>query len=184
MTVGNDAAEAGVGSIPLDDGYRCIYTLCMSAAPRTSAAQRARCLAIAAECTGFGVRKASRALGRLYDEAMAPTGLRGTQFDLLVALSIAEEAPLLRVAEELGLDRTTLTRNLAPLERDGLVESAPGPDRRMRLLRLTERGRETLNAALPHWERTQKRVVAALGKKRWRALMAGLEATARLPESW
>jgi DNA-binding MarR family transcriptional regulator len=146
------------------------------------AAQRARCLTIASECTGFGLRKAARALGRIYDEAMAPAGLRGTQFNLLVALSLAGEAPVVKVAEELGLDRTTLTRNLGPLERDGLVESVPDADRRVRRVRLTTRGHEALAAALPHWERTQRRVVAALGKTRWRELMDGLRAAASLPD--
>jgi DNA-binding MarR family transcriptional regulator len=146
------------------------------------AAQRQRCLAVATECTGFGVRKAARALSRIYDAAMAPAGLRGTQFNLLVALSLAKEAPVMKVAEELGLDRTTLTRNLGPLERDGLVESVGADDGRVRRLRLTERGHEVLAGALPRWEEAQRQVVAALGKTRWRELMDGLRAAATLPE--
>lgn len=146
------------------------------------AAHRQRCLTVASECTGHGLRKAARALSRLYDEALAPAGVRGTQFDLLVALSLAQGAPVARVAEELGLDRTTLTRNLGPLERDGLVESVPDDDRRVRRLRLTERGHDVLADALPRWERAQHKVVAALGKNRWRELMDGLRAAARLPE--
>ena len=153
----------------------------MSSADRR-AAHRQRCLTVAGECTGFGVRKAARALSRIYDEAMAPAGLRGTQFNLLVALSLAPEAPVAKVAEELGLDRTTLTRNLGPLERDGLVESVPDDDRRVRRLRLTERGHDVLADALPRWERAQREVVAALGKTRWRELMDGLRAAASLPD--
>jgi DNA-binding MarR family transcriptional regulator len=153
----------------------------MSAADR-HAAQRQRCLTVATECTAHGVRKAARALSRIYDEAMAPAGLRGTQFDLLVALSLAAGAPLAKVAEELGLDRTTLTRNLGPLERDGLVQSVPGDDRRVRRLRLTEKGQDALADALQHWERAQRKVVAALGKTRWRDLMDGLRAAASLAE--
>src|SRR5262245_30553736 len=153
----------------------------MSAVDR-HAAHRQRCLTVAGECTAHGLRKASRALSRIYDEAMAPTGLRGTQFSLLVALSLAREAPVAKVADELGLDRTTLTRNLGPLERDGLVESVPGDDRRVRRLRLTERGHDALADALPRWERAQHKVVAALGKTRWRDLMDGLRAAASLPD--
>jgi DNA-binding MarR family transcriptional regulator len=153
----------------------------MSASDR-HAAHRQRCLAVANECTGHGVRKAARALSRIYDEAMAPTGLRATQFNLLVALSLAPEAPVAKVADELGLDRTTLTRNLGPLERDGLVESVPDEDRRVRRLRLTERGHDMLADALPRWERAQRQVVAALGKTAWRDLMDGLRAAASLPE--
>jgi DNA-binding MarR family transcriptional regulator len=146
------------------------------------ASHRQRCLTVASECTAHGLRKAARALSRLYDEAMAPAGLRGTQFNLLVALSLAPGAPVAKVADELGLDRTTLTRNLGPLERDGLVESVPDEDKRVRRLRLTERGRDVLADALPRWERAQQRVVAALGKNRWRDLMDGLRAAATLPE--
>jgi DNA-binding MarR family transcriptional regulator len=146
------------------------------------AAERARCLTVSHECTGFGLRKAARALGRIYDEGMAPAGLRATQFNLLVALSLAREAPVMKVADELGLDRTTLTRNLVPLQRDGLVESVPDPDRRVRRVRLTARGHEALAAALPRWERTQRRVVTALGKQRWSELMDGLRAVASLPD--
>jgi DNA-binding MarR family transcriptional regulator len=150
--------------------------------PHVRAAQRQRYLVAANECTGFGVRKAARALSRIYDEALAPAGLRGTQFNLLVALSLAGEAPVAKVADELGLDRTTLTRNLAPLERDGLVKSVADADRRVRRLRLTERGHEVLADALPRWERAQRQVVAALGKARWRELMDGLRAAANLPD--
>jgi DNA-binding MarR family transcriptional regulator len=153
----------------------------MTAADR-HAVQRQRCLTVANECTGHGVRKAARALSRIYDEALAPAGLRGTQFDLLVALALAPEAPLAKVAEELGLDRTTLTRNLGPLERDGLVQSAPGDDRRERRLRLTEKGHDLLADGLQRWERAQHKVVAALGKTQWRDLMNGLRAAATLTE--
>ena len=146
------------------------------------AAHRQRCLTVASECTAHGLRKAARALSRIYDEAMAPAGLRGTQFNLLVALSLAPEAPVAKVAEELGLDRTTLTRNLGPLERDGLVESVADQDRRVRRLRLTERGRDVLADALPRWEEAQRAVVRALGQTRWRELMHGLRAAASLPE--
>jgi DNA-binding MarR family transcriptional regulator len=153
----------------------------MTIPDRPSPVERARCLAVATECTGFGLRKAARALSRLYDEALAPSGLRGTQFNLLVGLNLAAEVPLLRLADELGLDRTTLTRNLGPLERDGLVESVAGSDQRVRLLRLTDEGRRALGRAMPLWEAAQRKVVGALGKRRWTDLMAGLRATAALP---
>jgi DNA-binding MarR family transcriptional regulator len=143
-------------------------------------AERAHCLVVARECTAASLRRASRAVGRIYDETMAPSGLRGTQFSLLVALSLTGETPVMRLADELGLDRTTLTRNLEPMERDGLVESVPGADRRVRLVRLTEVGRKTLSLALPLWQKAQDRVIAALGRRRWKELVDGLGATAAL----
>jgi DNA-binding MarR family transcriptional regulator len=143
----------------------------------------ARCRIAASECTAFTLRKAARAIARIYDESMAPAGLRGTQFSLLIALSMAEEMPVQTLADHLALDRTTLTRNLAPLERDGLIESAPGTDRRLRLVRLSPRGRRALVKALPLWEEAQRRVVRGLGRPGWRQLIEGLRAAATLPAS-
>jgi DNA-binding MarR family transcriptional regulator len=141
---------------------------------------RAQCLAVKAECTASNLRRATRAIGRLYDRAIAAAGLKETQFNLLIGLSLTGEVPLLRLAEVLGLDRTTLTRNLGPLERDGLVSSTPGEDQRVRLLRLTDKGRRAVERAYPLWEEAQRRVVAALGEEAWRELLRGLQATARL----
>ena len=146
----------------------------MKPPPFPDLAQRMR---VRTECTGSNLRRATRAVSRIYDEALAPAGLRGTQFSLLIALSFFKEAPLLRVAEELGLDRTTLTRNLQPLERAGLVASSPGKDQRVRLLRLTDSGQRTLQRAYPLWEEAQAKVVNALGQRRWMTLLEGLAAT-------
>lgn len=141
-------------------------------------AERNRLLTVASECTAARLRSASRAISRFYDEVLAPSGLRGTQFSLLVALSLTGQAPVLRLADELGLDRTTMTRNLAPLERDGLVGSVPGADRRVRLIALTDAGRRRLAKALPLWEKAQHRIVETLGERRWRELLAALQAAA------
>ena len=130
--------------------------------------QRAR---VRAECTGQSLRRATRTVTRIYDETLAPSGLRGTQFSLLIALSFFKEAPLLRVAEELSLDRTTLTRNLQPLERAGLVASGPGKDQRVRLLRITEAGQRALQRAYPLWEEAQAWVIGQLGQGRWQRML-------------
>jgi DNA-binding MarR family transcriptional regulator len=142
--------------------------------------QRSRILSVATECNAAKLRRASRAMSRFYDEILAPSGLRGTQFSVLVALSLTGGAPLLRLAEELGLDRSTMTRNLVPLERDGLITSAPGPDRRVRLVTLTEQGRRALATALPLWEKAQRRAADMLGERRLRELNAGLQAAAAM----
>ncbi len=149
----------------------------MKPPPFPDLAQRMR---VRTECTGANLRRATRAVSRIYDEALAPSGLRGTQFSLLIALSFFKEAPLLRVAEELGLDRTTLTRNLQPLERAGLVASSPGKDQRVRLLRLTDAGQRALQRAYPLWEEAQAKVTKALGQRRWMTLLEGLAATREL----
>jgi DNA-binding MarR family transcriptional regulator len=129
---------------------------------------------VAANCACFNLRKAARAVTQLYDAALAPSGVRATQLSVLVALSLAERAPLSRVAEALVMDRTTLTRNLRPLQRRGWVRIEPGEDRRERTLCLTEDGRAALAAAMPHWQRAQARVLAEIGAARWTDLLTDL----------
>lgn len=102
-------------------------------------------------------------LGDVYDEALRPHGLRGTQFSLLVAITLATTPTVGGLAGILAADRTTLSRTLAPLERDGLVVSERGADRRQRRLRLTRAGEARLAAALPAWERAQAWVAGRLG---------------------
>ena len=80
------------------------------------------------------------------------------------------------LAHELAMDRTTLARNLEPLQRDGLVEVTPGKDQRTRMVRLTARGAELVAKAIPLWEQGQKSVIEHLGVARWTALMGDLSA--------
>jgi DNA-binding MarR family transcriptional regulator len=127
-------------------------------------------LAMSTDCACFTVRKTARALTSLYDRVLAPTGLRTTQATLLVALARAGDIPVTRLAGILGLDRTTLTRNLAPLERDGLVGIRPGPDRRIKLAGITEAGRKVLAAAMPLWREAQRQITSAAGAARWETL--------------
>jgi len=133
------------------------------------------CARVARECTANNLRRASRQVSAVFDEAIQDTGLRGTQFTLLTALTIGGEMPLTRLAEVLDLDRTTLTRNLAPLERDGLVESRATPDGRVRKVALTRRGEERLERALPRWEAAQRRLKGALGERKWKELISTLQ---------
>ncbi|HEX7003578.1 MAG TPA: MarR family transcriptional regulator [Trueperaceae bacterium] len=137
---------------------------------------RERGLEIARTCTYFNVRKATRILGDLFDDALRPHGLKGTQFSLLVAVSLAEGPTVGRLAEILAADRTTLTRTLAPLERDGLLESRPGEDKRERRLYLTAEGDRRLCEASSDWERAQQAIVEELGAGSWEDLMTGVRA--------
>jgi DNA-binding MarR family transcriptional regulator len=120
--------------------------------------------AIAPACACGRLRRASRALTQLYDDAMTPAGLRITQFSLLRTL--ARDGPLRigDLAARLLLDRTALSRNLDPLVAHGWVEIAPGNDARTREARVTNRGLAALESATPHWERAQKQVAARLGR--------------------
>jgi DNA-binding MarR family transcriptional regulator len=102
------------------------------------------------------VRRAARALARRYDEALRPLGLTNGQFSILMSLNRPEAAAMADVAALLAMDRTTLTANLKPLERRGLVAvSVSTTDKRGRRLTLTESGRDVLSEAAPIWERAQ-----------------------------
>jgi DNA-binding MarR family transcriptional regulator len=124
----------------------------------------AQCEEISKRCINFRVRKISRMVGAVYDEALRPSGLRGTQFNLLVALALAKKTTVKRLAAILGVERTTLTRAISLLERDGLLRSLASPDGRERPLELTERGFERLALATAHWERAQAHVTKKLGQ--------------------
>ena len=134
-------------------------------------------------CVCFNLRRAARAVTQLYDAALEPSGLRATQFSLLVALHLAGPATISRLARALVTDRTTLTRNLKPLGKRGLVEIVAGADRRTRTVRLTGRGREALATALPRWRRVQAGLVGGLGAERWRRLMPDLAAAVEAVEA-
>jgi DNA-binding MarR family transcriptional regulator len=95
-------------------------------------------------------------LARRYDEALRPLGLTNGQFSLMMSLNRPEPPTMGDVSALLAMDRTTLTANLKPLERRGLVQVAvDGTDKRSRRLALTEAGRKTLAEAVPHWRRAQ-----------------------------
>jgi DNA-binding MarR family transcriptional regulator len=106
-------------------------------------------------CLCTNLRRATRAISNLYDAALAPSGIKITQFSLLRAVERNEPVAITALADEMALDRTTLARNLAPLERDRLVELAPGSDQRVTEVRLTRAGRNKIAAALPLWKKTQ-----------------------------
>ncbi len=133
-----------------------------------------------ADCACFNLRKASRAITHLYDEVLRSTGLRTTQFTILRVLHSRGEMPITQLAWELVMDRTTLTRNLRPLVRQGLITITSGSDRRTREVKLTDQGRDVVKQALPLWEKAQRRVVEGLGEERWHTMLADLAAAVAL----
>jgi len=117
-------------------------------------------------CACFNIRKASRVVTQVYEEVMSETGLRGTQFTVLVMVAANESITITLLAEKLVMDRTTLTRNLKPLEKQKLLEVIPGADRRTRVICLTDAGHEMLRAALPLWQKAQKKISDFMGSAR------------------
>ena len=119
------------------------------------------------ECTCLAVRQAARHITQFYDQFLAPVGLRTTQFSILAKLRRQGPMTINALADELVMDRTTLGRNILPLEREGLISIAPGrTDRRSKDLRLTDAGVERLQAAREGWREAQSRFAAAFGEER------------------
>jgi DNA-binding MarR family transcriptional regulator len=127
-------------------------------------------------CTCFKLRKATRAMSRLYDHHMATEGLKTTQYSLLVRTA-REALPLAELAERLGADRTTLTRNLKPLVDAGWVVLRPGADSRQRIATITDSGKAKVAAAATAWQRAQAEFEALVGRDAVRALHEQLDAT-------
>lgn len=132
------------------------------------------------DCTCFNLRRAARTAGRFYDAALAPLGLRNTQFSALAALSQMGPTPISQLAEVMAMERTTLTRNLKPLERDGLVELSVGADRRQRIIQLTRKGKTTFSKARVLWQEANDAAGATLGAARTKRLLADLKAATSL----
>jgi DNA-binding MarR family transcriptional regulator len=110
------------------------------------------------QCVCSAVRKASRAITHHYDTELRSAGLRVTQFTLLATLAQTGPMPMTRLAAFLGLERTTLTRNLKPLLRDKLVEPRDEKDGRIRRIAITPRGEAAAREAFPLWKKAQDSV--------------------------
>ncbi|MBW6400093.1 MarR family winged helix-turn-helix transcriptional regulator [Roseomonas sp. HJA6] len=122
-------------------------------------------------CSCHGLRKATRHLTQFYDRHLHPVGLNIGQYALIGRLAARGPIAMTAFAEVMGMDRTTLGRNLHPLERDGLVTIAPDPeDRRSRRLALTVEGQARLAAARPLWSAAQDDLECRFGADRAQAL--------------
>jgi DNA-binding MarR family transcriptional regulator len=126
-------------------------------------------------CFCLHVQRAARAVSRRYDEALRPLDLTSGQFSLLMSLNRPGAPSMGSVSALLAMDRTTLTANLKPLERRGLVKvTVSDADRRSRVMRLTPAGRKLLARALPLWERTQGEIEPLLASSDADGLRADL----------
>ncbi|WP_339842304.1 MarR family winged helix-turn-helix transcriptional regulator [uncultured Halopseudomonas sp.] len=125
---------------------------------------------------------ADRMITRAYDEALRPCGLRITQFTLLVAIGYGAPGSISELADWLAMERTTLTRNLKLLEKEGLIETRAGAHHRSRASGLTASGKAKLDEAYPLWQEVQKKYREGLGEKQWlesHDALAGLTTIAR-----
>jgi DNA-binding MarR family transcriptional regulator len=149
-----------------------------NAAPLT--ASQADLALVAQTCACLSVRKAARAVTQFYDNALTPSGIGIAQAGLLIAIQLRGAQPRHELAKILVMDRTTLARNLKLLERDGLIESVSGEDRRTRAVALTDAGRVALARALPYWQEAQRQVVDLFGEDTWVSTRSQLKALEEL----
>ena len=152
--------------------YRRIYTFSQSQIkqimPSDTQPQACNCLAL---------RQAARHVTQFYDQFLAPTGLRTTQFSILAKLNRLGPMTINTLAGHLVMDRTTLGRNILPLERDGLITIETGTtDRRCKELHLTNAGSRRFGAALTLWTKAQSQFEGAFGKNRALNLRSELRA--------
>ena len=128
-------------------------------------------------CICSTLRRVTRAITATYDAALAPSGLRVTQFAVLRTLARLGPLPVTRLAAETALDRSTMGRNLDPLERRGLVRIEVGQaDQRERVAHLTATGGDAVETALPYWRRAQERIAALVDPSAVRVLAEQLGA--------
>jgi len=125
-------------------------------------------------CTCGELRKAARAITLLYDNAFKSSGLLSTQFNVLQAIYNIDSMRISDLANKLGMDRTTLTRNLSVLEREGFIKISQGKDHRARIVTTTQKGRNSVTKTISLWNEVQRKVKDQMGESAWRELMQNL----------
>lgn len=129
-------------------------------------------------CVCLNLRWVARAVTKCYDAEMRRHGLRPTQTSILLALKAKDAWSMADLSDALGMDRTTLVRNLQPLQRDGFVRTEGGGRGGRVEVSITPQGQKKVEESLPAWRATQKAVVKTLGEKRWSAILTDLDAAA------
>lgn len=126
-------------------------------------------------CVCFNLRRATRVVTQFFDAEMRRHGIRSTQGSILAALHSTGTSNMAELGEILGMERTTLLRNLRPLQRDGLVAVEGGGHGGRVELSLTAKGRKQIEKLVPAWESAQRAAVQVLGEERWSSLLADLD---------
>jgi len=125
-------------------------------------------------CVAFNSRKAARAVTKLYDLELAPSGLRSTQLAVLIALAKYQPVSIGGLAETLLIDTTTLTRSLRLMRNQGLLTISARSTMRQRFVTLTRKGARALKESMPLWRKVQTRFVRAIGNEHWHCLQQEL----------
>ncbi len=133
-------------------------------------------------CACANLRRATRMVTQAYDAALRPLGLRATQFTMLSVLVKRGQIRQSKFADILGMDGTTLTRNLQPLLKNEWIQIDREEDQRVRLISITKLGRDVLDQAVPLWRQVQSRFVTGLGDERWSGLLGTLATAADIAQ--
>jgi DNA-binding MarR family transcriptional regulator len=129
-------------------------------------------------CVCYNLRWATRAITQFFDAELRKRGIRSTQAHILLALKAKDNWSMAELSDTLGMERTTLVRNLQPLQRDGLVKIAGGGRGARVTLAITAKGRKQIEKLMPAWRSAQSAAVKTLGEERWSAILSGLETAA------
>ena len=135
---------------------------------------------VAGACACHKMRAAARKITRRYNDALKPAGIKATQFTILATVGLNEGATLTGLSTKLGMDRTTLSRNLGPLERQALIETYDDGVGRARSARLTAKGVTAMETALPLWRKAQRSLRRSLGDDVWERIQAELTEVGQL----
>ena len=127
-------------------------------------------LPIATPCTCAMLRRTTRRVTQLYDQALRQVGVRLTQYSVLAKVARNDGLSITEMAERLEMDRSTLTRNLRPMVRSGWIRIDAGPDNRQRAVQITPEGQAKFAEAQPLWKKTEKALRATVGKEEVEAL--------------
>jgi DNA-binding MarR family transcriptional regulator len=136
-----------------------------------------RYLEIGRTCACGSLRRASRLITQVYDNFLQPSGLKITQFIMLMSVKILGPITITKLAQKLLMDRTTCTRNLKNLKEKNLINFEQSEDRRMKKIVLTDQGNEILEQAIPFWEKAQNFLLDKVGENQMASLVKDLSRT-------
>ena len=135
-------------------------------------------MSAAENCVCFNLRRVARVVTQFFDAEMRQHGIRPTQGSILASLNSKDSWNMAELSDWLGMERTTLVRNLRPLQRDGLVQAVGGGRGNRVELTITTKGRNQVEKLTPAWKAAQSAVVKTLGENRWSAILSDLETAA------
>ena len=135
--------------------------------------------ALLKECALFDIQRASRVVAGLYNAHLRGAGITIAQFSLLRNIEALQPVGIVRLAEALAMERTSVTRLVEPLVEAGMARASTGEDRRVRNIELTAKGKATIVRARPRWSMAQRDLMDALGRPQWLAMRNALRTTVR-----